>query len=54
MEDYYWFGAISGSIFLTVIFHFISLCKDPGYLKKPHDINFLVSLFDDLFRIEHA
>ena len=33
---------------LTLLLHMISLCKDPGYLKRPEDIDFmeLMKVFD--------
>jgi hypothetical protein len=37
-----WFGITTGFIGLTMILFLLSSFKDPGYLKKPENISFLV------------
>jgi len=38
------FGANYAMLFITVYFFVLSSNKDPGYLKKPDNISFLVRL----------
>ena len=36
---------------LSLFFWIISMCSDPGFIIKPHDIEFLVSFFIFMFFI---
>ena len=54
MPGYIWFIVNSTAFGVTIFLFMVCSVKDPGYLKKPKDISFLVSNYPLICSVVNA